>query len=89
MDEPFRIHAKSSNMEATVTNLVKAGVLAAATLAVLLPSLAANAKGGSASVRQACRAQASAIWPNVNSEERRTYNDLVRACVQNGGRIPG
>jgi hypothetical protein len=77
-------------MEATVTNLVKAGtVLAAAACVVLLPSLAANAKSGSASVRQACRAQVKVIWPNVNSEERRTRNDLFRACVNNGGRIPG
>lgn len=77
-------------MGATVTNLLKAStVLAAGACVALLPSLAANAQSGSAAVRQACRAQVKVIWPNVNREERRTRNDVFRACVNNGGRIPG
>jgi hypothetical protein len=92
MDEPFRIGARSSNMETPVTNLLKAGtVLAAGAFVVLLPSLAANAQSGGASVRQACRAQVRSIDPvgydggDLNRDRRRLFS----ACVRNGGRIPG
>jgi hypothetical protein len=42
-----------------------------------------------ASVIEQCQQQVKQIWPQTNMEYRRTEHDLVRACVQNGGQIPG
>ena len=42
-----------------------------------------------ASVIEQCQQQVKQIWPQTNMEYQRTEHDLVRACVQNGGRIPG
>lgn len=42
-----------------------------------------------ASVIEQCQAQVKALWPQTNMEYQRTEHDLVRACVENGGRIPG
>ena len=42
-----------------------------------------------ASVIEQCQEQVKQIWPQTNMEYQRTEHDLVRACVQNGGQIPG
>jgi hypothetical protein len=42
-----------------------------------------------ASVIEQCQQQVKRIWPQTNTEYQRTEHDLVRACVQNGGQIPG
>ena len=42
-----------------------------------------------ASTIEQCQEQVKRIWPQSNMEYQRTEHDLVRACVQNGGRIPG
>jgi hypothetical protein len=42
-----------------------------------------------ASVIEQCQQQVKQIWPQTNMEYQRTEHDLVRASVQNGGRIPG
>jgi hypothetical protein len=42
-----------------------------------------------ASVIEQCQQQVKQIWPQTNMEYQRTEHDLVRACVQNDGRIPG
>jgi hypothetical protein len=42
-----------------------------------------------ASVIEQCQQQVKQIWPQTNMEYQRTEHDLVRACVQNGGHIPG
>ena len=42
-----------------------------------------------ASVIEQCQNQVKTLWPQTNMEYQRTEHDLVRACVQNGGRIPG
>jgi len=52
-----------------------------------LTPIASHAQG--ASVIEQCQEQVKRIWPQTNIEYQRTEHDLVRACVQNGGRIPG
>jgi hypothetical protein len=56
--------------------------------AVLAPSVTANALSKSA-IRKQCQQQVNARYPTVNAEERRTVNDLMKACMKNGGKIPG
>jgi hypothetical protein len=76
-------------MEDTVTSLLKATTVFAAACVVLLPSLPANAKITKAAVRQQCREQVKVRYPSVTTESRRTVGDLYKACVKNGGTIPG
>jgi hypothetical protein len=66
-----------------VVSLVAVGVCA-----LLLSSLAANARDD---VRASCRAQVRAIWPvgDDGSWHNRDRMRLFRACLSNGGRIPG
>jgi len=65
------------------------------TLAVLALGLSASlimpivSQAQAASVIERCQEQVNALWPQDNMEVQRTKHDLVRACVQNGGRIPG
>ena len=42
-----------------------------------------------ASVIEQCQEQVKVLWPQTNRNYQRTEHDLVRACVRNGGRIPG
>jgi hypothetical protein len=62
-------------------------VIALGLSALVLTPLASHAQG--ASVIEQCQEQVKRLWPQDNMEYQRTEHDLVRACVQNGGRIPG
>jgi hypothetical protein len=62
-------------------------VLALGLSASLLMPIASQAQA--ASVIEQCQEQVNALWPQNNLEVQRTKHDLVRACVDNGGRIPG
>ena len=64
-----------------------AAALALALSASGLMPIASEAQA--TSVIEKCRAQVNALWPQDNLEVQRTKHDLVRACVDNGGRIPG
>jgi hypothetical protein len=55
--------------------------------ALVLTPIASHAQG--ANVIEQCQEQVKTLWPQTNIEYHRTEHDLVRACVQNGGRIPG
>jgi large-conductance mechanosensitive channel len=55
--------------------------------ALVLTPIVSHAQG--TSVIEQCQEQVKQIWPQTNLEYQRTEHDLVRACVQNGGRIPG
>jgi hypothetical protein len=69
-------------------NLLKVATVLAAACVVLVPPVTTNALSKSG-VRQQCRQQVKVRYPTVNAEERRTANDLYKACVKNGGKIPG
>jgi hypothetical protein len=71
-----------------MTTLAKtAAALALGLSASLLMPIASQAQA--ASVIGQCQEQVNALWPQHNLEVQRTKHDLVRACVQNGGHIPG
>jgi len=36
-----------------------------------------------------CQQQVAHLWPQIGREYERTKENLVNACVANGGRIPG
>jgi hypothetical protein len=55
--------------------------------ASLFVPLASQAQA--ASVIAQCQEQVKTLWPQTNMEYQRTEHNLVRACVQNGGSIPG
>jgi hypothetical protein len=55
--------------------------------ALVLTPIASHAQG--ANVIEQCQEQVKTLRPQNNMEYQRTEHDLVRACVQNGGRIPG
>jgi hypothetical protein len=65
------------------------------TIAVFALALSASAlmpiasPAQAASVIEQCQEQVKQIWPQTNMEYQRTEHDLARACVQNGGSIPG
>ena len=65
------------------------------TLAVLALGLSSSlimpivSQAQAASVIERCQEQVKALWPQTNTEYQRTEHDLVRACVENRGRIPG
>jgi hypothetical protein len=42
-----------------------------------------------ASLIEQCQEHVRVLWPQTNRNYQRTEHDLVRACVQNGGHIPG
>ena len=64
-----------------------AAVLALGVSVSLLMPIAGKAQEPSLAER--CEAQVEALWPQDNMEVMRTKADLVRVCMQNGGRIPG
>jgi hypothetical protein len=71
-----------------MTNLGKTvAAFALALSASLLVPIASQAQA--ASVIEQCQQQVKQLWPQTNMEYQRTEHDLVRACVTNGGRIPG
>jgi hypothetical protein len=71
-----------------MTNLEKTVAASALALsASLLVPIASQAQA--ASVIEQCQQQVKQLWPQTNMEYQRTEHDLVRACVTNGGRIPG
>ncbi len=68
-------------------NFLKAAATLSTIAVLVVPTLTASA--ASSSVRTKCRAQVNEKIPNVTTESRRTRTDLFKACVNNGGTIPG
>ena len=63
----------------------------AVTVTVLSASLLAPGAGNvqAASLIGQCQQQVAHLWPQSDVEYERTKEDVLNACVRNGGRIPG
>jgi hypothetical protein len=62
-----------------------------AAVTVLSAALLAPAAGKveAASLIGQCQQQVARLWPQSGVEYERTKEDVLNACVANGGRIPG
>ena len=62
-----------------------------ATVIMLSASVLAPSAGKveAASLIGQCQQQVAHLWPQSGVEYERTKEDVLNACVSNGGRIPG
>ena len=65
-------------------------IIAATVVALSFSVLAPGAgKVEAASLIGQCQQQVAHLWPQSGVEYERTKEDVLNACVANGGRIPG
>lgn len=63
-----------------------AATVVALSASVLAPGIG---KVEAASLIGQCQQQVAHLWPQSGVEYERTKEDVLNACVTNGGRIPG
>ena len=65
-------------------------IIAATVVALSVSVFAPGAgKAHAASLIGQCQQQVAHLWPQSGVEYERTKEDVLNACVNNGGRIPG
>ena len=64
-------------------------IAAAVTLLSALVLVPGAGKVQAASLIGQCQQQVAHLWPQSGVEYERTKEDVLNACVGNGGRIPG